>query len=66
MTRPEIKGPRLVAVLLLGLLLFNFPLLSLFDRAVTVLGVPLLYAYVFCAWALVIALMAFVIEKRER
>jgi hypothetical protein len=64
MIRPSIKGPRLAALFLLGLLLFNFPLLNLFDRPVAVLGVPLLYAYVFAAWALLIGLMAFVLEKR--
>jgi hypothetical protein len=29
-----------------------------------VLGVPVLYAYIFCAWAALIALMAWVVEKR--
>jgi len=62
--RPGIKGPRLVALFLLGVLLFNFPLLPLVDRPITVLGVPLLYAYVFAVWALLIGLMALVLEKR--
>ena len=64
MIRPGIKGPRLVALFLLGVLLFNFPLLPLVDRPITVLGVPLLYAYVFAVWALLIGLMALVLEKR--
>jgi len=64
MIRPSIKGPRLAALFLLGALLFNFPLLNLVDRPVEVLGVPLLYAYVFAAWALLIGLMALVLEKR--
>ena len=63
MIRPSIKGPRLVALFLLGLLLFNYPLLSLFERSGEILGVPLLYAYVFTVWAVLIALMALVIEK---
>jgi hypothetical protein len=64
MIRPSIKGPRLVALFLLGVLLLNFPLLHLVDRPIAVLGIPLLYAYVFAVWALVIGLMALVLEKR--
>jgi hypothetical protein len=62
--RPSIKGARLVALFLLGVLLFNFPLLPLVDRPITVLGIPLLYAYVFGVWALLIGLMALVLERR--
>ena len=57
------KGQRLVALFLLGVLLFNYPLLALFDRAATAFGVPLLYVYIFCAWAALIALLALVIER---
>ena len=61
--RPAMKGPRLVAVFLLGVLLFNYPLLALFNRTVQVFGVPLLYAYIFAAWALLIGLAALVVER---
>jgi hypothetical protein len=60
----ELKGQRLVAVFLLGCLLLNYPLVALFAVPVEVFGVPLLYAYVFFAWALLIALMALVVESR--
>jgi hypothetical protein len=63
MTPPTVKGPRLVALFLLGALLFNYPLLALFDRAATAFGVPVLYVYIFCAWALLIGLLALVIER---
>jgi hypothetical protein len=59
----ESKGQRLVAVCMLGLLLFNYPLLALFNVPGTVFGVPVLYAYIYIAWALLIALMAFVAES---
>jgi hypothetical protein len=65
MIRPSIKGPRLVAVFLLGLLLLNYPLLKLFERPAEVFGIPLLYAYVFAVWAALIGLMALVLEKRD-
>ena len=65
MIRPGIKGQRLVALFLLGLLLFNYPLLHLFESATHVLGIPLLYAYVFVAWTLLIVLMALVVERSK-
>jgi hypothetical protein len=57
------RGPRLVALFLIGALLFNYPLIALFDRTVTAFGIPVLYLYVFCAWALLIGLFALVIER---
>jgi len=59
------KGQRMVALCMLGCVLFNFPILALFNVPGTLLGVPVLYAYIFFAWALLIALMAWVVEKRE-
>lgn len=64
--QPSLKGQRLAALFLLGALLFNYPLLQLFARDGTVLGLPLLYCYVFSAWAALIGLMALVVERRER
>jgi len=65
MLDPEAKGQRLIALFILGCLLFNYPLLSLFNLAADVLGVPVLYAYIFAAWALLVALMAYVVESRR-
>jgi hypothetical protein len=63
MERHEGKGPRLVSQFLLGALLFNYPILALFNKPNLELGIPLLYAYIFAAWALLIALMALVVER---
>ena len=65
MPQREHKGERLIALFVLGCLLFNYPLLSLFNVAAEVFGVPVLYAYIFAAWALLVALMALVIESRR-
>jgi hypothetical protein len=59
----EKKEQRFVALCMLGMLLFNFPVLALFNAPATLLGVPLLYAYIFIAWAALIALMARVAER---
>jgi hypothetical protein len=61
----ESKGQRFVALCMLGLLLFNYPVLALFNVHGTILGVPILYAYVFAAWAALIGLMARVAETGE-
>jgi hypothetical protein len=61
----ERKGQRMIALCMLGCVQFNFPVLALFNVPGTLLGVPLLYAYIFLAWALLIALMAWVVERRE-
>jgi hypothetical protein len=65
MEETERKGPRMIALCMLGCVLFNFPILALFNAPGALLGVPLLYAYLFIAWALLIALMAWVVERRE-
>ena len=62
MDRDEAKGQRLVALFILGCVLFNYPILSLFNVAADALGVPVLYAYIFAAWALLVALMALAVE----
>ena len=61
----ETRGQRLIALCLLGFMLFNYPILALFHQPSAVLGIPVLYAWIFFAWAVLIALMAWVVEKRE-
>jgi hypothetical protein len=57
------RGARLACLFMLGCLLFNYPLLALFNVRASVFGVPILYAYLFAAWALLIALVAIVMER---
>jgi hypothetical protein len=57
------RSERLVALALLGLLLFDYPVLSLFSSEGRVLGIPLLYAYLFAAWTTVIALIALIVRR---
>ena len=55
-----------VAVALLGVVLFNRPLLDVFDRGVDVglAGLPSLYFYVFGSWALVVLLLYLMVRRR--
>ncbi len=63
MARDEAKGQRLVALFILGCLLFNYPVLSLFNLPVDAFGVPLLYVFIFAAWTVLVALMAVAVER---
>jgi hypothetical protein len=65
MLRSRLTAQRLAALFLLGCALFNYPMLALFNHAVDVIGIPLLYAYIFGSWLMLIVLMAIVIERRE-
>ena len=49
---------RLVGAIFVAALLLNPPVLGLFGVDATVLGIPLLFFYVFVAWAAVIAMIA--------
>lgn len=57
MTGDKIAAGRLIGLFLLGVLLFNFPLLSLFNRPALYLGIPVLYFYLFAVWLMIIFLM---------
>ena len=58
MTRESKLNKRLVALFLLGCVLFNYPILSLFDLEIPVFGLPLLLVYIFGIWCLLIGLTA--------
>ena len=61
----ESRGQRLIALCMLGMLLFNYPLLALFNVSHVVFGVPVLYAYIFIAWVVLVGLMALVAESGD-
>jgi hypothetical protein len=52
----------LLALFAAGWLGLNFPLLSLWDRSVLVAGIPLAPLAVFCGWALLIGVAAWIAE----
>ena len=58
-----LRGQRLIFLFVLGMVLFNFPVLALFNVPGTLLGIPVLYVYLFSAWAALIGLMYLVIER---
>lgn len=60
------QNQRLIVLQILGVIILNFPLLSLFSRPVFWLDTPLLYIYLFSSWALFILLLALILRKRTR
>jgi hypothetical protein len=64
MPNRAMQGQRLVALFVLGWLLFSYPLLSLFNGGGVVLGIPLLYAYLFSVWIGLVVAMILIIERR--
>ena len=46
--------------------MFNYPILSIFDLPKVVLGIPLLYLYILCTWALLIFLVGLITSKHIR
>ncbi|MCL4302649.1 MAG: hypothetical protein KJ077_43575 [Anaerolineae bacterium] len=63
MNKKHLKGQQLIALFLVGCLLFNYPLLALFSQDGLVWGIPLLYVYIFITWAVLIGLLATIIES---
>ena len=48
---------RLIVFFFIGTILFNYPILSLFsDEKEEIFGIPLLFAFVFITWAVLICL----------
>ncbi|GAB2878597.1 hypothetical protein [Nocardioides pacificus] len=55
---------RLVVLAVVGFALFNYPLLRVADVPVLVLGLPVLWVYMFVVWTVLIVLVALTTRKR--
>lgn len=58
-----LDAQRLVALFVAGLLLFNFPLLALWDHDLFIAGLPLFPTALFLLWGALIAALAWVVER---
>jgi hypothetical protein len=57
-------GERLALLCLVGVLLINFPILAIFHQATTLVGIPVLYLYLFGVWTAGI-IAVFVLVHRQ-
>ncbi len=56
------RQARLIGIFLMAVLLFNFPLLGMFDKGEKWGSVPALFLYIFIAWVLLILLVFLVMR----
>jgi hypothetical protein len=61
MLRRTVRRDRMIGLFVLGVVLFNPPVLNLVGG--TIFGWPALYVYLFGVWALIIVVIAFVSER---
>ena len=59
------KTGRLVALFLLGNVLFNYPILTIFNLKLIFFGIPLLYLYIFTVWSALIIAIIYVTQTRR-
>ena len=66
MNSKDRKSMQLVGVFFLGCVLFNYPILTLFNIDTFVLGLPLLYICLFVGWAVLIVLILLIMETGRK
>ncbi|MBF0144577.1 MAG: hypothetical protein HQL84_00645 [Magnetococcales bacterium] len=59
------RNDRLVALVILGMVALNFPILSLFSREGVVFGIPLLFFYLFGFWLLFVLMIAMIVTRKS-
>ena len=60
MTPEAYVSRRLVGLFLLGFVLFNYPVISLFNLNKFWFGIPILYLYVFGVWLILVLLIVLI------
>ncbi len=64
--KQRLLPPRLIVLAMVGWLLFGYPFLAVFSRPDRLFGIPILYVYVFTAWAAFIAVIARLVDSGGR
>ena len=63
MSNPTLLRQRLAVLFLLGLLLWFSPLVKRLEQAGDLLGIPVLYLYLYGVWALLIVAAAVLVSR---
>ncbi len=53
----KISGRQIIFLVLMFSLPFNYPILSIFNKSVLYLGIPLLFVYLFVVWLVIIVIL---------
>lgn len=64
MNSDSVRCKRFIALFLLGYILLNNPILSLFNLPRILWGIPLLFFYIFGVWIVLIVLVALIISSK--
>ncbi len=62
----QINAPKLIFYALLFLGLISYPLAAMFDRPVSVFGLPLFYAYLLFIWTAFIVVLYFLSKSLSK
>ncbi len=57
------RSPKLIGTFLFFFALLNFPVIGFFNQEKIIVGIPLLYAYLFSIWLVFIILMFLIVRK---
>jgi hypothetical protein len=63
MQAPSRARELLIALFVLGVALLTPPLLIVFNNPARILGIPVLYLYLFAVWVVLIGLVAVAVER---
>ncbi len=64
--RPSLRTQRLVALCIAGVVMLNFPLLTLWDADTTLFGLPLMPTALFAGWAALIGCAAWIVRIKHK
>jgi len=64
--RASLRTQRLIALCIAGAVMFNFPLLTLWDADATVFGLPLFPVGLFVSWGVLIGCAAWIVAAKRR
>jgi hypothetical protein len=56
------RTTKLIGLSILGLFLFNFPILGIFKKLTWAYGIPSVFLYLFTVWALFVIMIWFLVE----
>lgn len=57
---------KLIALCIVFAILLNFPILSLFNKFITISHIPILCIYIFIVWIVIIASVAITVSVKQK